>query len=373
MNKYNKLIIAAAGAGKTTFLINEALQKNDDVLITTYTEANESEIKKKFIEINGFIPKNITIQTWFSMLIEHGVKPYQSYITDKKINGMLLVNEPSALKYRGRFPVYYKKEEVDNHYFSSSYKIYSDKLSLFVIECDKKSKGCVMDRLSRVYNNIFIDEVQDLAGYDLEVIKLLFKSSSNILLVGDPRQTTYLTHHAKKYHKYTDGKIKDFIQSECQNKKVQIEIDETTLNGSYRNNKLICDFSAKLFPDYSKTISKQNNEIEHQGIFFVKEKDIDTYLDKYNPLQLRVDRRKKVNKSFSVMNFGESKGLGFDRVLIYPTEPILDFILKDKPLDGTSRAKFYVAITRARHSVAIVYNFIDNKIFTDIQKYIPRE
>ena len=41
--------------------------------------------KKKFIEINGSIPKNVTIQTWFSMLLQHGVKPYQDYLTDKKL------------------------------------------------------------------------------------------------------------------------------------------------------------------------------------------------------------------------------------------------------------------------------------------------
>ena len=44
----NKLIVAAAGSGKTTFLINEALkQQNAKILITTYTEANEAEIKAR--------------------------------------------------------------------------------------------------------------------------------------------------------------------------------------------------------------------------------------------------------------------------------------------------------------------------------------
>lgn len=74
----NKLIIAAAGSGKTTHLVNEALKiKESRVLITTYTEANEREIRKKFFELNGCIPNNITIQTWFSFLIQHGVKPYK--------------------------------------------------------------------------------------------------------------------------------------------------------------------------------------------------------------------------------------------------------------------------------------------------------
>lgn len=348
MPKINKLIIAAAGAGKTTYLIHEALKQDKEVLITTYTEANENEIKKKFIEINGAIPKNVTIQTWFSMLLQHGVKPYQDYLTDKTINGMLLVNEQSGLKFRGKFPVYYKEEEVDRHYFSKEYKIYSDKLSKFVFKCNERSDGVVVERLSRIYEYIFIDEMQDLAGYDLELIKLLFQSNSNIVLVGDPRQTTYNTHWEKKNTQYQDGKIKEFIQNEC--KKIAVKIDETTLNSSYRNNELICQFSSKLFPDYAIPSSSQNDEVKHKGIFFIKERDVDIYLTKYQPLQLRVDRRKQVNTSFSVMNFGESKGLGFDRVLIYPTQPILDFILKNKNIDGTSRAKFYVAITRARHS-----------------------
>ncbi len=359
MTKINKLIIAAAGAGKTTYLINEALKHDKEILITTYTEANENEIKKKFIEINGSIPKNVTIQTWFSMLLQHGVKPYQDYLTDKRINGMILVNQQSSL--------YVLESNVDEHYFSREYKIYSDKLSKFVFKCNEKSKGVVFDRLSRIYDYIFIDEVQDLAGYDLELIKLLFQTNSNIVLVGDPRQTTYNTHWEKQNKQYQDGKIKEFIQDKC--KEISVEIDENSLNCSYRNNELICQFSSKLFPEYTVPTSKQNDEVEHKGVFFMKESDVDMYLVKYQPLQLRVDRRKKVNTNFSVMNFGESKGLGFDRVLIYPTQPILDFILNNKNLDGKSRAKFYVAITRARHSVGIVYNFKDNDIVESIEKW----
>jgi len=368
MPKINKLIIAAAGAGKTTYLINEALTHDKEILITTYTEANENEIKKKFIEINGSIPKNVTIQTWFSMLLQHGVKPYQDYLTDKKINGMLLVNEQSGLKVRGKFPIYYKEEEVDKHYFSKEYKIYSDKLSKFVFKCNEKSSGAIFDRLSRIYDCIFIDEVQDLAGYDLELIKLLFQSNSNIILVGDPRQVTYLTHSEKKYTKYRDGKIREFIQNEC--KKKSVEIDEESLNCSYRNNELICQFSSKLFPDYVVPASNQNDEVEHKGIFLIKENDVDAYLEQFNPIQLRANRSRAVNNDYIAMNFGESKGLGFDRVMIYPTQPILDFILKKKNLDGTSRAKFYVAVTRAKHSVGIVYDFKDSDIVENIEKWV---
>ncbi|PHR58057.1 MAG: DNA helicase II [Arcobacter sp.] len=366
MSKINKLMIAAAGAGKTTYLVTKALAQSENVLITTYTEANEKEIRKKMIEINGFIPKNITIQTWFSVLIQHGIKPYQNYLTDKKINGMLLVNSQSAVKYTtGRgFSVCYPENEVDKHYFSKDYKIYSDKLSKFVYKCNEKSSGAVFSRLSRIYKYIFIDEVQDLGGYDLELIKLFFKTDSNVILVGDPRQATYLTHNERKFGKYKDGKIKNFIEAEC--KKIEYSIDESTLNCSYRNNELICLFSSKLYPEYNASISNQNDNMEHKGIFFVKAEDVDSYLQIYKPLQLRVDRRKKINNNYSVMNFGESKGLGFDRILIYPTQPILDWILKDKAIESTSRAKFYVAITRAKYSVAIVYDYSANLNIDDI-------
>ena len=79
MNK-NKLIIAAAGSGKTAFLVEKAKKiKDENVLITTYTEANEAEIRNKF---KGWTPKNITIITWFSFLLKHGVRPYQSVMND---------------------------------------------------------------------------------------------------------------------------------------------------------------------------------------------------------------------------------------------------------------------------------------------------
>lgn len=50
----NKLYIAAAGAGKTTFLVHHAcdLAKDDNqksIVIITYTRKNQQEIKNRFI------------------------------------------------------------------------------------------------------------------------------------------------------------------------------------------------------------------------------------------------------------------------------------------------------------------------------------
>ncbi|MDR0681794.1 MAG: UvrD-helicase domain-containing protein [Dysgonamonadaceae bacterium] len=358
----NRLIIAAAGSGKTTRLINEALKiKDKKVLITTYTEANEAGIRKKIIALNKYIPKNVTVQTWFSFLLQHGIRPFQGTFNDvlfeKKVKGLLLVNEQSGLRCKFKkngkeIPLYYsEKKDFEKHYFTQEMKIFSDKLSKFVVECNKKSNGAVIDRISKIYQHVFIDEVQDLAGNDLEILKLFFNCNSEIILVGDPRQVVYLTHNEKLHSKYSYGKIKEFIQEKCKKNCCSFE----DLTDSYRCKQEICDFADNLYPDLPKTKSKNIDIKVHTGIFFVKEQDVGKYLEQYKPIQLRNSMTKDVNEKYPVKNFGEAKGLTFDRVLIYPTVPILKW-LKDNNsiLANTSRSKFYVAITRAKYSVGII-------------------
>jgi DNA helicase-2/ATP-dependent DNA helicase PcrA len=368
----NKLIISAAGSGKTTTIVNRALEINDgQVLITTYTEANELEIKNKFIKLLGCIPKNVTVKTWFSLLIQHGVKPYQSYLYEKTVKGLILVNQRSGLKGRFKgFPIYFGEEnELERHYFSKDGKIYSDKLSKFVFKINKKCEGLVVNRLIKIYPNIFIDESQDLAGYDLSLVKLLAKSSANLLLVCDPRQVTYLTHNEKKYEKYKNGLLKKFIEDECS--KLNFFIDEDSLSVSYRCNEFICSYSNQLYPEIKPCKSAQKEETGHDGIFLVRIEDCEKYLQKFNPVQLRWDAKTKgVNGDYEVFNFGLSKGLTFDRVLIYPTVDMLKWMKnKEEKISDQARAKFYVGLTRAKYSVGIVCNSIDGILMEGIEVF----
>ncbi len=385
MNK-NRLTIAAAGSGKTTYLVNHALDRPNDesVLITTYTEANELEIRKKFSKINGFIPSNITVQTWFSFLIKHGVKPFQGSMNDdlfeESVNGLLLSSGKSAIKRSfkkaGRTiqVAFNEDSEFKKHYFSKSNKIYSDKLSKFVIKCDKSTAGSVIERISMIYSHLYVDEVQDLAGYDLDIIKLLLKSSISVFLVGDPRQVTYLTHNEARNSKYKDGKIQLYLEENCK-RLIKDGIDETSLNVSHRNSQDICSYSSLLYPTYSATKACQcaecrHKKIKHQGFFLLKSQDVRRYLEKYNPVQLRWDIKTKVDEEFSAMNFGESKGQSFERVLIYPTNDITRWITDNSvQLKNVTKAKFYVAVTRAKYSVAIVYDYSGSFTASGVTNY----
>lgn len=353
-------VVASAGSGKTTYLVEEALKiKDKNVLVTTYTESNDGEIKNKVIEKNRVIPRNVFVQTWFSMLLQHGVRPYQGYFLEKDIAGMILAQGQST---QGT------KETDLKHYFTKDLKIYSDKISKFIIKCDKESNGKVISRLARIYSYIFIDEAQDLAGYDLDLVRMLCTADVKIILVGDPRQGTFSTNNSIKNKKYRRYELLRYFED----KPVDgLKIRDDLLTTNHRSIQVICNLADKLFPEFHKTTSGNNTSGDHQGIFLVRKRDVEKYLSTYKPVILRDSKRTSVSPNGLVMNFGASKGLTFDRVLIYPTKPIMEWLKNNESdMAPISRSKLYVAITRAQYSVAFVHDYNDSESIDGCEKYI---
>lgn len=376
----NKIVIAAAGSGKTTYLVDEAVKiKDQRVLITTYTESNEVEIRQKFFERIGHVPANVVIMTWFSVLITHGIKPFQGGLFDFSVAGMLLVQAQSGIRFRNGkgIDVPWPEADIDKHFFDPSGRVFSDKLSKLVIRCNDKSGGAVIDRISRVFPHIFVDEVQDLAGYDLDILAQFARSSARLLMVGDPRQVTYLTHHERRYAKYADGGIVAFLRQELP-RKVVVEIDEATLNRSHRNSAAICAVSSRLFPALPACQACgcarcRTRPPASAGVFILKPADYAHYLATVRPMQLRDKITSSgVDKLLPAMNFGESKGRGFDHVVILPTGPMRDWLTDpETDLKPQSRAKFYVALTRSRHSVAVAMDWGSAPLPTGFSLYEP--
>ncbi|PTW61696.1 UvrD-like helicase family protein [Breoghania corrubedonensis] len=367
----NKLVIAAAGSGKTTYLVRQALAvENSRVLITTYTESNEEEIRRKFFEIHGSVPGNVHIQTWFSLLIEHGIKPFQGKLFDWDVAGMILVSQRSGLRGRDRQgrPMYWGEEDFRRCYFDRRDRVYSDKLSRLVIRCNEASDGAVIERLSHIYPFILVDEVQDLAGHDLDILTALFKSPANVVMVGDPRQVTYVTHLEARLKKYRDGGIADFIREKLP-RKVACDIDVTSLVTSHRNSNAICELSSKLYPKLTaatacKCTGCRQPVPVYAGLFIVRRKDLPRYLKTRRPVQLRWSSNVKIaSTDLPALTFGRSKGLGFDRVIIYPTKEMMAWLKNTQSaLKAETRAKLYVGLTRARHEVAVVYDPADGEV-----------
>lgn len=358
----NWVYIAAAGSGKTTMLVRKAcaLPLSEYVLILTYTDSNEKELRNKFYQEKGCIPQNVVIQSWFSFLLQHLIKPYQNYVTDDayEIKGLTMPNDETKdhnkqQKYRS-----IRKTDWKQYYFTKNQRILSEKISELAYDCNKKSDGKPIQRLCNIFENIYIDEVQDLAGYDLDLIKLFFLSKSNVVIAGDPRQTIYLTNHnGNKNISYRDGKILDYLSAQ-KGLRGKYQVDINTLNSSRRCCPEICDYASVITPVFKQTTSLTNYHNVDCGVYLVMEKNKTDFLCKYNnSVQLRHSiLTKKIDSNYAVMNFGDSKGLTFDSVLIYPTQPMLKWIEDhNKNLEDTSRNKFYVAVTRARYLVGIVW------------------
>ena len=111
-------------------------------------------------------------------------------------------------------------------------------------------------------------------------------------------------------------------------------------------------------------IDCRDSSINHKGIYFVQKKDVKRYVDKYNPTEIGWNKKVISINPSNYFNFGESKGLEFDHVLIYPTNNMVEWLKNHNyTLKNEARAKLYVGITRARYSVGIIVeNFDDEKI-----------
>ena len=257
-----------------------------------------------------------------------------------------------------------------SYYFDSNNNIYSDKIATFSNLCIKRYNNQPLEILSKIFQYIFIDELQDMSGHDLEhVKKLILFNKIPIFCVADPRQSVFVISQSQKNKKKSRSNLISFFrEKEFEN---ILMIDETSKNTNYRCVADICELSNSLYPQLPQVQCGNHDVDEHMGVFFVRKTDISMYLRTYKPMQLCKDKNAKTDKQLKQLTFGKCKGTTYDRVIIYPTNTMIDFLTRDIPLKDVTKAQLYVAITRARLSVAIIYDYPDDSSHDIIQKYEP--
>ena len=213
----NRVVIACAGSGKTTSLVKEALSCADGTsAIVTYTNNNTAEIKAKFRKQHGGGPKRVDVMSWFTILLRECVRPYQrSVYRKRRVNSINFV--------QGRSTKGVSQSNPEAFYFRNGDAIHSDKISRFTVECERNSCGLVTRRLSGIYDQLFIDEFQDLCGWDLNLLECFLRSAIRIRIVGDPRQCTYTTNKGHKNKPYRGIGILKLLREWERGKLCQIE------------------------------------------------------------------------------------------------------------------------------------------------------
>jgi DNA helicase-2/ATP-dependent DNA helicase PcrA len=345
MPSTSRVIICAAGGGKTTGVVREALAEvHSRRALITYTQNNKQEIERQFFECCPIIPSRIEVMIWFAFLLHDLARPYRRVLHSHRIDGIQWIE--------GRSAKFTSRATPSKYYFSNEHLIYSDKISELICECDRLSGGAVMRRLRLRFDHVVIDEVQDLAGYDLEVVEMMLKAGVTVTVVGDHRQATFSTNNSPKNKAFAGVHIiNKFREWEKRGLAALVYRYDT-----YRCNQEISDLADSFFPDEPRTNSLCSANTGHDGIFFVRRSDVDAYIKEYEPQVLRLNKRTNCH-IIGAMNFGESKGRSFDRVIIFPHGLAQRWLETGdfQHVEG-SRAKLYVGITRARNSVAFVFD-----------------
>ena len=347
MASKNHLRLAVAGSRKTQGIVDAcaAAPKDERILVLTYTTANQAELRDRLASFAGDHP-NVEVVGWFSFLIGNFVRPFLPFVfPGKHVRGFDYQSPPQTYAGVGNWARYFNDEDEVR-------KVHLPQLATRVEEA---SRGAGVRRLERVYDRIFIDEVQDLCGYDLEVLRALMLSKIPIEMVGDIRQAILATNQREaKNKKFMYMGIWEWFRSA--EKAGQLTISQRTQ--TWRCRPEIAALADSIFDSswgFDATESLNDTVTVHDGVFLLAAQDVEAYVDRYRPLVLRHSSSSaKQYNHLGPINFGDSKGLGRERVLILPTSAIEAFLQRGKALTESQAARFYVAVTRAEQSVAIV-------------------
>lgn len=181
--------MAGAGTGKTTYLLNQALNfpREKNVLYLTYTEAAAIHFASRVKAMRGAVPGNITVMTWYSFLLAHGVRPFPYPLPGIMPRGICFVEGkvPQRKGVTRGTPAYYLANKQGD--------VFSSRLADLACKCNEQVGGDAVNRISDMFDIILIDEAQDLSSYDYDYISSLMHTPASVIVVGDPRQRTYTT------------------------------------------------------------------------------------------------------------------------------------------------------------------------------------
>lgn len=328
-----RLILSVAGSGKTSYLINR-LDKERRFLVVTYTINNAEHIRSCIIRRFGYVPKNITVYTYFEFLMAVCYRPFLADKIGAKGIEWRMPN-PETLKYSRSNKAFY---------ISPQGLLYHNRIAYL---CDKNAEK-IARRIEKYYDCFYYDEAQDLGGRDFNLFIKLMRSNVEVLVVGDFFQHTFFTSQDGN----TNSTLYDNVERYKEIWKASgLQLDTTTLIKSHRCSPTITNFVRE-----SVGIDIFSYREEQSSIVFVSDPTLVAQLatDNSIPKLFYSDARKYGCHS---INWGDSKGLDdFVDVCIVLNPTTLKLYEKGElnRLAPLSKNKFYVACTRARRNLYFI-------------------
>lgn len=329
------IILAVAGSGKTTLIIDK-LNLEDNFLLITYTISNTRNLRKAILKKFGHFPSNIDLYSYYNFLYAFCFRPLLGY----------------QLRPNGIFweipPLFTNRLSLDNpnRYMTKNRMLYHNRIAKLLDQCEVLQD--VNDRLNKFYNHLFIDEVQDFAGHDFNFLKSIIKTSVNVILVGDFYQHTFDTSRDG----ITNANIhKDYKVYQKIFEKEKIKVNKEYLNKSYRCTKSVCDFITQKIGINIETHKKLDSEV-----LFIEEKtEIEKVFNDDSIVKLFYRDSRKY-KCYS-KNWGDCKGENhYHNVCVVLNKTTMINFNKDtlSELKPTTKNRLYVACSRANNNLYFI-------------------
>lgn len=328
-----RIIFAVAGSGKTSLIIeNLTLEKRS--LLITYTENNFINLRSKIINKFGYFPDNIQLYSYFTFLYSFCYKPFLAFqIKAKGINW-----EPSLPRFTKTLSL--------KHYMDSHRRLYHARIARLFQEANILSD--INERLEKYYDSIFVDEVQDFAGHDFNLLASVCQSNINIMLVGDYFQHTFDTSRDGAVNKNLHA---DYQKYQNKFSTIGLHVDLETLSSSYRCSPTICSFISN-----SISIDISSHRKDDQNIEFIEEPErIDELMKCSSTVKLFYQSHQKY-QCYS-KNWGASKGEDhYDDICVILNNTTLKQFNSGKldELVPQTKNKLYVACSRAKGNLYFI-------------------
>ncbi len=331
-----RVIFAVAGSGKSTSIV-DLIEEDSRALLITYTENNTKHLQNKIIAKLGYIPQGVRVYKYFTFLYSFCIRPLVGHeVQTKGIN----FEVPLPMRVQ-RTP----KSEPE-HYIDSNGRFYAGRIAKFLIQFEIVPD--VIERIERFFDFVCIDEVQDFAANDFNLLCSLSNANVEMRLVGDFYQHTFDTSRDgnirkslhDKYHKYCS----EFL-------KAGYSIDADTLSNSYRCSPTICSFV-----EDNLGISIQSHRDDSVEVKVVEDED-EIALIYSNDQIVKLFYQSSHQYYGYTDNWGNTKGLDDFGDVCVILNPKSFKALKNgelHALPATTKNKLYVACTRAKGSLHFV-------------------
>lgn len=331
-----RVIFAVAGSGKSSSIV-DLIEEDSRVLLITYTENNTEHLQKKIIAKLGYIPQGVRIYKYFTFLYSFCVRPLIGHeVKTKGIN----FDVPLPMRVQ-RTP-----KDKPAHYIDSNDRLYAGRIAKLLIQFDIVPD--VIERIEKFFDLVCIDEVQDFAANDFNLLCSLSDVNVEMCLVGDFYQHTFDTSRdgntRKSLHDEYDKYCSEFI-------KAGYCIDTDTLSNSYRCSPTICSFV-----EDNLRICIQSHRDDSVDVKVVEDKDEIAHI--YSNDQIVKLFYQSSHQYFGYTdNWGNTKGLDDFGDVCVILNPKSFKALKDGELHAlptTTKNKLYVACTRAKGNLFFV-------------------